>query len=154
MRITYDPEADAAYFVICEKTEPPKTRQIDEDIYLDFDETDRLVGVEVLSASRRLDISQLLPLLEINGREDSGWRKLVVQLLRHKQEGKPIFTRDKKMKNWVEEVGVDRVSIKRETTGNTVIITRQDLENKDAEWHRTKRRRAIVEKLWDIGSYT
>ena len=74
--------------------------------------------------------------------------------MRLKQEGKPIFTRDKKMKIWVEEVGVDRVSIKRETTGNTVIITRQDLENKDAEWHRTKRRRAIVEKLWDIGSYT
>ena len=57
------------------------------------------------------------------------------------------------MKNWVEEVGIDRVSIKRETTGNTVTITRQDLENKDTEWHRSKRREAIVEKLWDIGSY-
>ena len=51
------------------------------------------------------------------------------------------------------DVGKDRVSIKREATGNTVTITRQDLENKDTEWHRAKRRRAIVEKLWDIGSY-
>ena len=153
MKITYDPEADAAYFYICEKTEPPDTRQIDEDIYLDFDEANRLVGVEVLAASRRLDINQLLPLLEIIGREEPGWRKLVVQLLRHKQECEPIFTKVQKKKNWVEEVGIDRVKIMREATGNTVTITRQDLENKDTEWHRTKRRRAIVEKLWDIGSY-
>lgn len=153
MKITYDPEADAAYFYISEKTEPPDTRQIDEDIYLDFDEANRLVGVEVLAASRRLDINRLLPLLEIIGREEPGWLRLVVQLLRHKQESKPIFTRVQKRKNWVEEVGIDRVKIMREATGNTVTITRQDLENKDTEWHRTKKRRAIVEKLWDMGSY-
>ena len=153
MKITYDPEADAAYFYICEKIHEPETRQIDGDIYLDFDEGDRLVGVEVLAASQRLNLNELLPQLEIIGREEPGWRKLMVQLLRHKQESKPIFTAAKKMKNWVEEVGSDRVSIKRETTGNTITITRQDLENKDSEWHRAMRRQAIVEKLWDIGSY-
>ncbi len=154
MRITYDPEADAAYFYICEKTQPPETRKMDEDIYLDFDEANRLLGVEVLAASTRLDINQLLPHLEIIGRETPGWQKLVVNLLHHQQECKPIFTKDKKMKNWVEEVRTDRVKIKRDATGNTVTITSQDLEIRDTEWHRTKRRRAIVEKLWDIGSYT
>lgn len=153
MRITYDPEADAAYFYFCEKTEPPDTRQFDEDIYLDFDVANRLVGVEILAASRRLDINQLLPQLEIIGSEDPGWRKLVVHLLRHKQERRPIFTKIQKKKNWVEEVGIDRVKIKRESTGNTVTITREDLDNKDREWHRIKKRKAIVEKLWDIGSY-
>lgn len=154
MRITYDPEADAAYIYVREKTQPPDTRQMDEDIYLDFDEANRLLGVEVLAASTRLDINQLLPHLEIIGREAPGWQKLVVNLLHYQQECKPIFTKDKKMKNWVEEVRTDRVKIKRDATGNTVTITRQDLENRDIEWHRTKRRRAIVEKLWDIGSYT
>jgi uncharacterized protein YuzE len=153
MQITYDPEADAAYFHICEKTEPPDTRQFDEDLFLDFDEANRLVGVEVLAASRRLDINQLLPFVEIIGREEPGWRKLVVKLLNHKQECQPILTKIQKKKNWVEEVGIGHVKIKRDTTGNTVTITRQDLENKDTEWHRTKRRRAIVEKLWKIGSY-
>ena len=95
MKIAYDPEADAAYFYICEKTQPPDTRQIDEDIYLDFDEANRLVGVEVLAASERLDINQLLPLLEIIGREEPGWRKLVVQLLRHKQDANPSSPRSK-----------------------------------------------------------
>ena len=153
MKITYDPEADAAYFYIGERTQPPDTRQIDEDVYLDFDEANRLVGVEVLAASERLDINQLLPHLAIIGREEPGWRKLVVQLLRYKQEHKPIFTKVKEMSHWVEEVGKDSVSIKRETTGNTVTITRQDLETKDTKWHRNKRRLGIVEKLWDIGSY-
>ena len=65
MKITYDPEADAAYFYICEKIHEPETRQIDGDIYLDFDEGDRLVGVEVLAASQRLNLNELLPQLQI-----------------------------------------------------------------------------------------
>jgi len=54
MRITYDPEADAAYFYLADKVDLPDTRDIDEDIYMDFDAQDRLLGVEVLAAERFL----------------------------------------------------------------------------------------------------
>ena len=68
MRITYDPEADAAYFYLALKTDLPETRDVDPDIYLDFDVDARLVGLEVLDASKRLDFQYLLPSVEIIGR--------------------------------------------------------------------------------------
>ncbi len=153
MRITYDPEADAAYFYMSIKIDLPETRDVDPDIYLDFDMTDRLVGIEVLDASKRLDLDHLLPYLEIIGREEPGWIKLRVKLLRYKQEGTPVKTRDKGMNNWVEEVGRNHVSLRRETTGNLVTVVRDDLENKDKGWHKNHRRLAIVRALWDIGGY-
>ncbi len=63
MKITYDPEVDALYIYLCRDVRLPETRQVDEDIYLDFDEEDRLVGIEVLDASKRLDLSALLPVV-------------------------------------------------------------------------------------------
>ena len=153
MRITYDPEADAAYFYIAVKTDVPETREVDGDINLDFDVAERLVGVEVLDASKRLDIDYLLPFLEIIGREEPGWRQLTVKLLRYKQAGTPVKTKTRGMKNWVEEVGRNHVSLRRDMTSTIVRITRDDLENKDREWHENNRRLAIVRALWDLGSY-
>lgn len=153
MRITYDPEADAAYFYLALKAEFPETRDVDPDIYLDFDVAKRLLGVEVLDASKRLDLEYLLPFLEIIGRAEPGWTKLRVKLLRYKQAGTPVETLDRKFNNWVEEVGSNHLSLRREKTGNTVTITRDDLENKSHEWHKDHRRLAIVKALWDMGDY-
>ena len=153
MRITYDPEADAAYFYMSVKTDLPETRDVDPDIYLDFDVVERLVGLEVLDASKRLDLEYLLPFLEIIGREEPGWTKLRVKLLRYKQAGTPVKTKDRGMKNWVEQVGRNHVSLRRETTGNVVKVTRDDLENKDERWHKDHRRLSIVKALWAIGDY-
>lgn len=153
MRITYDPEADAAYFYMSIKTDLPETRDVHPDINLDFDMTHRLVGIEVLDASKRLDIEYLLPYLEIIGREKPGWTKLRVKLLRYKQGGTPVKTRDRSMKNWVEEVGRNHVSLRRATTGNVVTVGRADLENKDESWHKNHRRLSIVRALWVIGDY-
>lgn len=99
MRITYDPEADAAYFYMSIKTDLPETRDVDSDINLDFDVADRLMGIEVLDASKRLDLEYLLPYLEIIGREEPGWTKLRVKLLRYKQEGRPLLTLTQKNKS-------------------------------------------------------
>lgn len=153
MRITYDPEADAAYFYMAVKTDVPETREVDGDINLDFDVAERLVGVEVLDASKRLDIDYLLPFLEIIGREEPGWRQLRVKLLRYKQAGTPVKTKTRGTKNWVEEVGRNHVSLRRDMTSALVGITRVDLENKDNDWHKHHRRLAIVKRLWEIGGY-
>ena len=153
MRITYDPEADAAYFYMAEKRDLPDTRDVDEDIYMDFDAQKRLLGLEVLAASERLDLDYLLPFLEIIGREEQGWPKLTLKLLRLKQDGKPVKAPVRGNINWVEEVGRNHVSLRREKTGNTVKITRDDLENRDESWHKSKRRSAIVKALWELGGY-
>jgi len=153
MRITYDPEGDAAYFYISIKIDLPETRQVDSDINLDFDANDRLVGIEVLDASKRLDLDHLLPDLEIIGREEPGWIKLRVKLLRCKQEGTPLHTGTQKKINWVENLQTNAVWVRREESGHIVKITRDDLDNKDEEWHRSHQRLAIVKVLWDIGNY-
>ena len=154
MRITYDPEADAAYFYISGKIDLPDTRQLDRDIIMDFDAADRLVGVEVLDASRRLDIGDLLPSLEIIGREEPGWIKLKVKLLHYKQAGTPIDSPSQGKKNWIEDVGKNHISIRLEETGKVVKITRDDLDNKDEAWHKNHRRKSLVKALWEIGSYS
>jgi uncharacterized protein YuzE len=41
---------------------------VDDDVYADFDADDRLVGIEVLDASRRLDLIGLRPIMEKLGR--------------------------------------------------------------------------------------
>lgn len=57
MRITYDKIADAAYFYLIptiKKGGVKKTVEASEDVYMDYDENNKLIGVEVLSASRNL----------------------------------------------------------------------------------------------------
>jgi uncharacterized protein YuzE len=58
MRITYDPKYDILYIkfgnaekVIC--------KNVDEDITIDLDEQGRLSGIEILSASERIDLNSL-----------------------------------------------------------------------------------------------
>ena len=57
MRISYDKEVNAAYISLTERIGVggvKKTVPVDNDINLDFDSEDRLVGIEVLAASDRL----------------------------------------------------------------------------------------------------
>jgi uncharacterized protein YuzE len=57
VRISYDKEVNAAYISLRERIGVggvKKTVPVDNDINLDFDSEDRLVGIEVLAASDRL----------------------------------------------------------------------------------------------------
>ena len=60
MRISYDPRYDILYIRLGE-AEKVRCKDVDEDITMDMDEQDRLVGIEILSASKHLDLSLLLP---------------------------------------------------------------------------------------------
>jgi uncharacterized protein YuzE len=59
---TYDPSVDAAYIYIADeigegqvaKTVPLDPAAINGEINLDFDDAGRLIGIEVLGASKRL----------------------------------------------------------------------------------------------------
>ena len=84
MRITYDRVADAAYIYLADDIHMPETRHVDEDINLDFDEHNQLVGIEVLGASQRLQLGHLEPFLE---RLDAKGGNLKTALQRSKRAG-------------------------------------------------------------------
>jgi uncharacterized protein YuzE len=52
MKLEFDPEADAAYFEISAAT-VATTREIEPGILGDYDEDGHLIGLEVLSVSKR-----------------------------------------------------------------------------------------------------
>jgi uncharacterized protein YuzE len=56
MRMTYDPAADAAYLYLTERgTEMPdvaRTEEVAAGLMLDFDQEDRVIGVEILGVSK------------------------------------------------------------------------------------------------------
>ncbi len=57
MKITYDKEADAAYVYLdkeIKEGQVKKSVEKTEDIILDFDKKGRLLGVEILNASKKL----------------------------------------------------------------------------------------------------
>ena len=57
MKITFDREADALYIRLLEGDYQCRVVRLADDIALDFAEGERLVGIEVLSASRLFDKS-------------------------------------------------------------------------------------------------
>ncbi len=63
MKLEYDEEVDAAYIYIeypIEDGKVKKTIELNENIILDFDEKGRLLGVEILNASKVLKKEVLL----------------------------------------------------------------------------------------------
>jgi uncharacterized protein YuzE len=52
MKLEFDPQADAAYLEISD-AEVETTRQIEPGIMVDYDAAGHIVGIEVLSVSKR-----------------------------------------------------------------------------------------------------
>ena len=155
MRVTYDAKVDAAYIYLTDYLREANTRVIDHDINLDFDVADRLVGIEVLGASRRLDLDYLRSILEEPGSEDRGWPKLSRELPKLQKQNFPVVTRPQGIKNWIKEIGSDYVVLlsDRSHSGKSRTITRRMLDNADLEYHRKAKRSRIVLALWEIGGY-
>jgi len=61
MKLTYDSKYDVLYLKFAEGSPQVVTRRVNDDIALDFDERGHIVGIEVLSASKYLDLGSLLP---------------------------------------------------------------------------------------------
>lgn len=60
MRITYDPKYDVLYLKLGE-AEKVYCKEIDEDITMDLDAEGKLAGMEILPASKHINLSTLLP---------------------------------------------------------------------------------------------
>ncbi len=61
MKIEFDKQADALYIYIQEKP-VNKTKEIEEGILVDFDEENRLIGLEILDVTKRFSLADIVNL--------------------------------------------------------------------------------------------
>lgn len=60
MRITYDTKYDVLYIEFTESGEV-LNQNLTDDITIDLDKEGKIAGIEVLSASKHIDLSKILP---------------------------------------------------------------------------------------------
>ena len=61
MNIVYNDKTDLLYIRFDDTSQDMINRRISEDIVLDIGENDRIVGIEILDASRHILLEKLLP---------------------------------------------------------------------------------------------
>ena len=61
MNIAYNDKTDLLYIRFDDRKQDVINRRVSEDIVLDIGENDRIVGIEILDASRRLTLDRVLP---------------------------------------------------------------------------------------------
>jgi uncharacterized protein YuzE len=61
MQILYNAKTDLLYLRLDDRKQQVINKRISEDIVLDIGEDDRIVGIEILDASKHLSLERLLP---------------------------------------------------------------------------------------------
>jgi uncharacterized protein YuzE len=61
MQILYNATTDLLYIRLDDRKQQVMNRRLAEDIGLDVGEDDKIVGIEILDASKRLNLEKLLP---------------------------------------------------------------------------------------------
>lgn len=61
MQIIYNAATDLVYIQIDDAQQSVINRRVTDDIVLDIDEDERIVGIEILDASKHLDLAKMLP---------------------------------------------------------------------------------------------
>ena len=61
MQVHYDDKTDLLYIRLDSPPQEVLSRDVAEGVTLDIGADDRIVGIEILDASRRLDLRQVLP---------------------------------------------------------------------------------------------
>ena len=61
MQILYNDATDLLYIRLDDRQQQVINRRLTEDIVLDIGEDDKIVGIEILDASKRLNLEKLLP---------------------------------------------------------------------------------------------
>ena len=63
MQILYDTKTDLLYLRLDDRKQQVINKRLSEDIVLDIGDGDRIVGIEILDASRHLSLDKLLPVV-------------------------------------------------------------------------------------------
>jgi len=61
MEIRYNAKTDLLYIRIDDQKQTVINRRLAEDVVLDIGEGDRIIGIEILDASKRLNLEKLFP---------------------------------------------------------------------------------------------
>jgi len=61
MKITYHEKTDLLYIRLDERPQQVTNREVSDDVILDIGDDDHIVGIEILGASQRLRLGELLP---------------------------------------------------------------------------------------------
>ncbi len=61
MQILYNVKTDLLYLRLDDPKQQVMNKRLSEDIVLDIGEDDRIAGIEILDASKRLNLERLLP---------------------------------------------------------------------------------------------
>ena len=154
MKVKYEPEYDIAYIHIAGEVKYVGTHSLDLDIHLDLDEEGRLLGIEILDATRRLDLERPF-MVTLDDKCPSGWPKLREELRRRKNVGLPVITQPNRHRNWIKDVGEDYVVLQRDRgpEGRSRKISATDLEDCDADRHRKTGSRRLIKALRQLGQY-
>ncbi len=62
MQIVYNSRTDVLYLRLDDRIQDVINERVFEDMVLDMGEGGKIVGIEILDASKRLDLERLLPL--------------------------------------------------------------------------------------------
>ena len=62
MNIVYNDKTDLLYIRLDDRKQDVVNRRVTEGIVLDIGENDRIVGIEILDASRHVTLDKLLPI--------------------------------------------------------------------------------------------
>lgn len=61
MNIAYNDKTDLLYIRLDDNKQEVLNKRVSEDIVLDIGENDRIVGIEILDASRQVSLERLFP---------------------------------------------------------------------------------------------
>jgi uncharacterized protein YuzE len=61
MQVLYNARTDLLYLRLDERKQEVINRRLLDDVVLDIGENDNIVGIEILGASRQLNLEKLLP---------------------------------------------------------------------------------------------
>jgi uncharacterized protein YuzE len=61
MNILYNDKTDLLYIRLDDRKQDVVNRRVSEDIVLDIGEGDRIIGIEILDASKHIALERLLP---------------------------------------------------------------------------------------------
>jgi uncharacterized protein YuzE len=61
MNIVYNDKMDLLYVRFDDRKQDVINRRVSEDVVLDIGERDRIIGIEILDASRHVNLDRLLP---------------------------------------------------------------------------------------------
>jgi uncharacterized protein YuzE len=70
MKIYYDEKSDLLYIRFDEEQRQVVNRRVTEDIVLDMEDEEKIIGIEILDASKHVNLAKVLPInFELQQRE-------------------------------------------------------------------------------------